>query len=235
MPLGLEFRDYDIINLMYTNIRFFSDSEIIFLGIPTFYPLLLYYYIFMRLNKKICHNCMTTDVPCYLGLRGWESKRRAWTHIKGWKEAKKYFDCMSGSWCVCQCECVSLLASIHVYVCMHVSLPVAVAGVGQKRLFLHIFKQQHSSVQQDPADDGNARGCQGGGEESHCFKETRHNCRAAHLIQARASTLQLSMASKCSVYGFFGKEWFLYSLPLHFLFGANKRSEEVTIAARHAA
>lgn len=77
---------------------------------------------------------------------------------------------------------VPLCMSLHVYVCMDISVPVAVAGVGQKRLFLHIFKQQHCSEQRDPTDGGNAMGCQGGGEESHCFKEKRHNCRAQHLI-----------------------------------------------------
>lgn len=127
-----------------------------------------------------------------------------------------------GGGAVLKCVCVSLCGDPCV--CRHVSVPAAVARVGQKRLFLHIFKQQHSSVQQDPADGGNARGCQGGGEESHCFKETRHNCGAEHLIQARASTLQPSMARRrCSRYGWFGRGWLLYSLLLHFLVGANKR------------
>lgn len=73
---------------------------------------------------------MATDVACYWGLRGWELKRRAWTHIKGWEEAKKYFDSMSGSWCVCVrwvgvggvlkcvCVCLSVRGSMCVYACV---------------------------------------------------------------------------------------------------------------------
>lgn len=80
--------------------------------------------------------------------------------------------------------------SIHVYVSVYVCVPVAEAGVEQRRLLLHIFKRRLGSMQQGAADGGSAGGCRGGWEESHCFKKTRHNCRAEHLIQARASTLQ---------------------------------------------
>lgn len=57
---------------------------------------------------------------------------------------------------------VGVSLSIHVHVSTDVYVPVAVAGVEQRKLLLHIFKQWHGSLQQDPADGGIAGGCRGG-------------------------------------------------------------------------
>lgn len=63
------------------------------------------------------------------------------------------FDCMSGSWSVCEYSC----ACIYVCVCV----PVAVAGVEQKKLSL-CLQTVAGLYAQDSADGGSAGGCWGG-------------------------------------------------------------------------
>lgn len=136
--------------------------------------------------------------------------------------------------CGCMCE--------HSSVCLHVWM--CACGSSRGRADREGFcstssKQQPVSVHQDPADGGNAGGFWGGWEESHCFKETRHYCRAEHLIQACASTLQLTITKRrWGEYGGGGGGgggWFLYpALPV-FLCCKQDRSKEVAITTCHAA
>lgn len=129
------------------------------------------------------------------------------------------------------------LECLWVFMCMYLCMCVCLwQWQGSSRESFHsVFKQQQGSMQQDSADGGSAGGCWGGWEESHCFKETRFNYRAKHLIQARASTLQPPQQE--GEVGGRRVGWLLCSLQPNSL-SANKREElkkKTTITACHAA